>query len=91
MIKNIIGAVVGAKLMGESPKVDNAAGAATGAFAATAIPFALSRLSLPAMLAIGVGGYLYKKHRDKQFTEHTDAVRADGPEESAGDNVAEYV
>ncbi|WP_379920736.1 hypothetical protein [Erythrobacter sp. R86502] len=66
MIKNILGAVIGAKVAGNSPKVDNAAGAATGAIAATAIPFIISRLSLPAMVAVGAGGYFLKRHRDKQ-------------------------
>lgn len=66
MIKNIIGAVIGAKLAGKSPKADSAAGATTGALAASAIPFIISRMSLPSMLAIGAGGYLLKRHHDKK-------------------------
>lgn len=65
MIKNIVGAVIGAKLAGKSPNVDNAAGATTGALAASVIPLVISRLSIPAMLAIGVGGYVLKRYADK--------------------------
>ena len=66
MIKNIIGAVIGAKLAGKSPRADSATGATTGAIAASAIPFIISRMSLPSLLAIGAGGYLLKRHHDKQ-------------------------
>jgi hypothetical protein len=66
VIKNIIGAVIGAKLAGKSPKADSATGATTGAIAASAIPFIISRMSLPSLLAIGAGGYLLKRHHDKQ-------------------------
>lgn len=66
MIKNIIGAIVGAKLAGKSPKADSAAGATTGALAASAIPFIVSRMSVPSMLAIGAGGYLLKRRHDKK-------------------------
>lgn len=66
MIKNILGAVIGAKLAGKSPKADNATGATAGALAASAIPFVISRLSVPSMLAIGAGGYLLKRRHDKK-------------------------
>lgn len=66
MIKNVIGAIVGSKLAQNSAKVDNTAGAATGAIAGTVLPFVLSRMSLPALVAIGAGGYLLKRYRDKQ-------------------------
>lgn len=66
MIKNIIGAIVGAKLAGKSPKADSATGATTGALVVSAIPFIVSRLSVPSMIAIGAGGYLLKRHHDKQ-------------------------
>lgn len=66
MIKNIIGAVIGAKLAGKSPKADSAAGATTGALAASAIPYIISRMSLPSMLAIGGVGYLLKRQHDKK-------------------------
>jgi hypothetical protein len=66
MIKNIIGAVVGAKLAGKTPKANSAAGATTGAIAAPAIPFVISRLSLPSLIAIGAGSYLLKRHHEKQ-------------------------
>lgn len=61
MIKNIIGAVAGAKLA-QNTKVDNGTGAILGSVA----PAIIARMSLPAMLAIGAGGYLLKRHRDQQ-------------------------
>lgn len=66
MIKNIVGAFIGAKLMGKTHKADSATGATTGAIAASAIPFIISRMSLPSLLAIGAGGYLLKKHNDRK-------------------------
>ncbi len=62
MIKNILGAVVGARLAKNTPKVDNGTGAILGSIA----PAVIARMSLPAMIAIGAGGYLLKRHRDPQ-------------------------
>lgn len=66
MIKNVIGAIVGSKLAQKSSNVDSTTGAATGAIAGTVIPMILSRMSLPAMLLVGAGGYLFKKYNEKQ-------------------------
>jgi small ligand-binding sensory domain FIST len=63
MIKNIVGAVIGAKIAGKSPKADSPAGAATCALAASVIPFVLSRLSLPVMIAVLAGGYLLNRQK----------------------------
>ncbi|MHA7820069.1 MAG: hypothetical protein ACX930_10530 [Erythrobacter sp.] len=71
MIKNVVGAIVGSKLAQNSTNVGNTAGAATGAIAGTVLPFVLSRMSLPALVAIGAGGYLLKRYRDKQETADT--------------------
>ncbi|WP_017663877.1 hypothetical protein [Porphyrobacter sp. AAP82] len=57
MLKKIIGAAIGAKLAKNSPAVGGAAGAALGA----AVPFVLSRISLPTMVVLGVGGYLARR------------------------------
>jgi hypothetical protein len=62
MIRKLIGAAVGASLAKRNP----AAGGVTGAMLASAVPFVLSRISLPAMAAIGVGGYLAKRYMDKR-------------------------
>lgn len=67
MIKNIIGAVAGAKLA-QNTKVDNGTGAILGSIA----PALIARLSLPALVAIGAGGYLLKRHRDQQAEKQTD-------------------
>lgn len=62
MIKNILGAVVGAKLAQNSAKVDNGTGAILGSIA----PAVIARMSLPAMIVVGAGGYLIKRYRDQQ-------------------------
>ncbi|MFO6430215.1 hypothetical protein ACLBKT_09005 [Erythrobacter sp. W302b] len=67
MIKNIIGAVAGAKLA-QNTKVDNGTGAILGSIA----PALIARLSLPALVAIGAGGYLLKRYRDQQAEKQTD-------------------
>ena len=61
MIKNVIGAWAGAKLAKSSPKVSTPGGAAGGALAASVLPFVISRLSIPAMLLVGAGAYVWQK------------------------------
>lgn len=65
MIGKIIGAYAGDKLAKQTNGMGGAGGAALGVIAAAA----LRRLSLPAMLALGVGGYVAKKMFDKKQTE----------------------
>lgn len=62
MIRNLIGAKVGAELAKNSSKVGTGSGAALGALA----PLAIARLSLPALVAVGAGGYLFKRYRDRK-------------------------
>lgn len=69
MIKNILGAVVGAKLAEKSTKVDNGTGAILGSIA----PAVIARMSLPALIAVGAGGYLFKRHRDQQAAANGNA------------------
>lgn len=71
MIGKIIGAFVGDKIAKQTSGVGGATGAALGVVAATAV----RRLSLPAMIALGAGGYLAKKYFDKQGeAEHTNTA-----------------
>lgn len=65
MLKRIVGAAIGAKLAKNSPAVGGATGAAVGA----AVPFVLSRISLPTMVVLGVGGYFAKRWYDKDKAE----------------------
>ena len=79
MLKNVIGAVLGSKLAPKNPATGSAAGAAL----ATAVPFVLSRFSIPTMIAVGAGGYLLKRHLDKkseneQPPEQKDAMKIKG-------------
>lgn len=62
MIGKVIGAYVGDRLAKKtSTGIGGAGGAALGVIAAAA----LRRLSLPAMIALGAGGYLAKKLSEK--------------------------
>jgi ABC-type arginine transport system permease subunit len=70
MIGKIIGAFVGDRLAKETNAIGGASGAALGVVASTV----LRRISLPAMVALGVGGYVAKKVLDsKQERDATDA------------------
>lgn len=61
MIGKFIGAGIGAVLGKETRKMGGATGAILGA---VAVPF-VSRLRLPALLALAGGGYLAKRLADK--------------------------
>ena len=62
MIGKVIGAFVGDKIAKQTSGVGGATGAALGVVATTV----LRRMSLPAMIAIGAGGYVAKKMLDKR-------------------------
>ena len=78
MIGKIIGAYAGDKLAKQTSGIGGAGGAALGVIAAAA----LRRLSLPAMLALGVGGSVAKKVFDKKQAEDVDAAPATKPAKS---------
>ncbi len=64
MIGKLIGAGVGAALSKETRKMGGASGAVLGA---VAVPF-ITRLRIPALLALAGGGYLAKRLADKAQT-----------------------
>lgn len=68
MIGKMIGAIVGGKIAEKTRGVSGPTGALIGA-AIPAIPAVIARMSLPAMLAVGVGGYFVKKHLDRKNDE----------------------
>ena len=68
MIGKVITAMVGSKLAEKTPKLSGPAGAALG----FAVPIVLRRLSLPAMIALGAGGYAYKKFTEKNGKSTTE-------------------
>lgn len=78
MIGKIIGAYAGDKLAKQTSGIGGAGGAALGVIAAAA----LRRLSLPAMLALGVGGYVAKKVFDKKQAQDADITPATKPAKS---------
>jgi hypothetical protein len=61
MLKKIIGAAIGAKIAKNSPAV----GGATGVALATAVPFIISRASLPSLVMLGAASYMLKRHYDQ--------------------------
>jgi hypothetical protein len=71
MIKSLIGAAIGSRIA-KKPARGGAVGAAMGSIA----PFVITRISLPALALIGVGGYIAKRRIDKKKDER-------GAEESA--------
>mgnify|MGYP003109404869 CR=1 FL=1 len=75
MIGKIIGGFAGAKLAEKTSNLGGTGGALLGA-AAVGVA---RRLSLPALLALGAGGYAYKKYSERK--EKT-------PEEKAREKVA---
>lgn len=70
MFRQIIGAALGSKLAKQTPAVGGATGAALGA----AVPFIISRMSIPAMVVVGAGGYLAKKYYDKKKTDEAEEI-----------------
>ncbi|UYH55103.1 hypothetical protein N6L26_00590 [Qipengyuania sp. SS22] len=62
MIGKVIGAFVGDRLAKQTGGIGGASGAALGVVATSV----LRRMSLPAMVALGVGGYVVKKVIDKK-------------------------
>lgn len=87
MLKNILGAAIGAQLVRHDPVKGGLAGAVT----ASAVPMVLSRLSLPALVAIGLGGYLLKKkHDEKAGAQPVRALPAPGNHLSAAGSPAVY-
>ena len=67
MIGKLIGAGVGAALGKETRKIGGPTGATLGA---VAVPF-VTRLRIPALLALAGGGYLAKRLADKNATTTT--------------------
>lgn len=62
MFGKIIGAVVGGNIAKKTQGVDGTTGALIGA----TVPFVIRRMSIPTMIAVGVGGYFVKRHLDKR-------------------------
>lgn len=65
MIGKLIGAAAGAQAAKHTAKIGGAGGAMLGA---VAIPL-VRRMSLPALLAIGAGGYAFKKWSDRRSAD----------------------
>lgn len=72
MIGKIIGGVIGAKAAEHSSKLGGAGGALLGVAGAAL----LRRLGLPAMLALGIGGYAFKKWNDRRESAAGPAPKA---------------
>ena len=65
MLGKMIGAIVGGNIAEKTRGVSGPTGAILGA----AVPAVIARMSIPGMIAMGVGGYFVKKHLDKKAAE----------------------
>lgn len=65
MIGKIIGAVAGNRLANQTRSFGGSTGAALGFIA----PTILRRMSIPAMLVLGAGGYAFKKLSERDETQ----------------------
>ncbi len=70
MIGKVIGAFVGDRIAKQTKGVGGATGAALGVVATSL----LRRMSLPAMIALGAGGYVAKKMMDKNIGDAADTA-----------------
>ncbi len=84
MIGKVIGAFVGDKLAKQTSGLGGAGGAALGVVAASV----LRRMSLPAMLALGAGGYVAKKILEKKASEPGSAKPVGSPRSKASSRKA---
>lgn len=75
MFGKLIGAAAGAEASKFTSAFDGPAGAIMGALA---VPL-VRRLSLPALVVLGAGGYLAKRYYDKREQETTGAPRRETP------------
>jgi|GEM_PF-2082968 len=62
MLNKIIGAKIGSTIA----KKFTGSNSTTGAMIGAAVPFVISRVSLPAMIVMGAGGYVAKRMYDKR-------------------------
>ena len=70
MIGKIIGGFAGAKMADKTGSIGGTGGALLGAAAVGVV----RRLSIPALIALGAGGYAYKKYSERK--EKTPAQKA---------------
>ena len=71
MIGKIIGGLAGAKMAEKTSKLGGTGGALLGA-AAVGVA---RRLSLPALIALGAGGYAYKKYSERKAKTPAEKAR----------------
>ena len=71
MIGKIIGAFAGAKMAEKTSNIGGVGGALLGAASVAVV----RRLSLPALIALGAGGYVYKKYSERKATTPAEKAR----------------
>ena len=84
MIGKVLGAFVGDKLAKQTTAFGGPTGAAAGVIAASV----LRRMSLPAMIALGAGGYVAKKLYDKYGDRLTGEATTDSDSQPPQTSVA---
>ncbi|QYJ07901.1 hypothetical protein [Qipengyuania flava] len=80
MIGKVIGAFVGDRIAKQTKGIGGASGAALGVIATSV----LRRMSLPAMIALGVGGYVAKKVIDKNTSGADTTPESTSAKETSG-------
>lgn len=68
MLNKIIGAKIGSTIA----KKVTGSNSTTGAMIGAAVPFVISRVSIPAMIVMGAGGYVAKRMYDKRKASKSD-------------------
>ncbi|MCK0099158.1 hypothetical protein MWU38_07175 [Qipengyuania sp. S6317L1] len=72
MLNKIIGAKIGSTIA----KKVTGSNSTTGAMIGAAVPFVISRVSIPAMIVMGAGGYVAKRMYDKRKASKSEAKTA---------------
>lgn len=79
MIGKILGGIAGAKAAKHSRNVGGAGGALMGVLSASV----LRRMSLPVLLAVGAGGYAFKKYKDRKDANRAKRKNFETPSKKA--------
>ena len=72
MLNKIIGAKIGSTIA----KKVTGSNSTTGAMIGAAVPFVISRVSIPAMIVMGAGGYVAKRMYDKRKASKSETETA---------------
>ncbi|UAB78563.1 hypothetical protein INR77_02165 [Erythrobacter sp. SCSIO 43205] len=81
--------IIGAKLGGTIAKKVTGSNSTTGAMIGAAVPFVISRVSIPAMIVLGAGGYMAKRFYDKREAGKAEEAKKASKKTAAEKNTAD--